>query len=258
MNGAMRIVWWKWWRLLERNSSMSSERNYRWQREEIPLTSRGIERKDGERGNILEFLGFHSKEEFLDWIRDKKTLDLGAGYGHVRKELLDEEGVSLPNLFSLEPQLKERGFQEKSFEKIAKSFGLDSTTDEEKIRELERKYREGAVAADWLKLPFADKSFERVFSCYGFPYWEGERTNMRKVMEELYRVTTDDTQIRLSPVSAGTVHSTSHSQNPGWGMEFEEFLSVVGGAGFEIGYISLPGFMTDMYCLSLKKSKRNY
>lgn len=232
---------------------MSSENNYRWEKN-YPVMSRGIESGDIQEGNVLEFLGFHTKEEFLDWIRGKKTLDLGAGYGHVRKELLIEEGIDAPKVFSLEPQLKGEVFREKSFEKIAKSFGLNSTTDEEKIRELERKYREGAVAADWLKLPFADESFERVFSCYGFPYWEGERTNMRKVMAELYRVTTDDVQIRLSPVSAGTVHSTP--ENPGSGMVFEEFLSVVGGEGFEIGYIALPGFMTDMYCLNLRKDRR--
>ncbi len=149
--------------------------------------------------SYLPNLGFKNLEDFLDWIKGLKTLDIGAGYGNMRKQLLEKNLIDSSDFIAVEPHLSLPFFKLKSLDRLAEDFDLDFFNDREKILSLEKRYREGAVASEWDKLFFKDHSFSRIIYCYSFPYW-AKADEWLLVLREAKRVLTDDGEIRLGPV----------------------------------------------------------
>lgn len=193
--------------------------------------------------SYLPNLGFKKLEDFLAWIKACKTLDVGAGYGNMRKQLLEKNLIDSSEFIAVEPHLALPGFKEKSLFRMAEDFDLDFFNDREKLLFLEKRYREGAVASEWDKLFFEDKSFSRIIYCYSFPYW-AKVDEWPLVLREAKRVLTDDGEVRLGPVK--------DSQK----ISFESVL-IESGFTFECGEIDDPKNVVDekFFYYILKKSE---
>lgn len=235
---------------------MSEKGAYKgWKDHQIEVTGRGIEGKifyhgqEAEYSYLTEF-DFETRQDFLDWLRGHKVLDLGVGYGNLRKELIEKENFDSSGIVTVEPQLILPEFKERSYRNIAQFFQLGLQKDREQIEEIEKRYREGAVAADWTALPFADKSFDRILSCYGFPFWEISEPRTIMTLRELRRVATDDCEIKLGPVNDRTFSGSVSGYKSE--MRLKDFLFRVESEGFESRMATTKGSQ----CLTMWPRKK--
>lgn len=172
-----------------------------------PSTSRGLEafatyqRRVKERGEYVfkgegypDLLGFKNAQELLEYVKNKTVLDLGAGFGQLRRDIVEKHPDFPVNIVSVEPRLAKKEFRE-----LANPDGVAAQTTD--------KVGGGSVAASWSHLPFADESFDAIFSVFAFPYWAKDLHwgEVRQVCDEILRITKNGGEIRLAPYSGSNL-----------------------------------------------------
>ncbi len=220
-----------------------------WRYDKMSVTYRGLE---GNRSyNYLHYLDFGNKEEFLQWLKDKKTLDIGAGFGHLRKDLLENDLIHSDDFIALEPRLSTPEFKRKSLDLIAQEFHLDPEKDADEIERIEKEYRQGAVAADWRHMPFADNSFDNVLSYFAFPFWESSEENIRATLLEIKRILKNSGEVKLAPIEYVILKDRESGEH----FTLNKFKEILKEMGFDITVKQTGNKDHLAYCLTLKNNK---
>lgn len=257
---------------------------------EVPAvhSGRGIGKSGDGLATYPEIFGFgnmeQSKQNFLDWIKGKKILDVGSGLNNFYHDLYSRyiskyKKEEQPFLVSMEPFLADDSFKEDSKKSAIfrlKYFeGFDDDKAEEVFDSLP-KYQ--TIAARWpnefdttknlkdktnkgIYLPFQDKSFDIIMSAYSFPYWAQDSITIPYIFEEFSRILKDGGEIRFSPIMTDkTVINTYLWNSAGKGeektidtMSMETFLSLSQQAGFEHTFTGTS--QKNATCVILKKIK---
>lgn len=207
--------------------------------ERSPSTSRGLEefatykRQAKEWGEYVfkgegypDLLGFKDAHELLEYLKNKTVLDLGAGFGQLRRDIVEKHPDVPTNIISVEPRLAIAEFRN-----ISNPDGVAMKTTE--------KVKGGSVAATWDHLPFADESFDSILSVFAFPYWAKDLgwDELKQVSDEMLRVTKKGGEIRLAPYIGSNLLMSYLEKKRGCSMEI----------------ITTPATVDTPLCLVIKK-----
>lgn len=159
--------------------------NKYWHWGEVPTSHRTME-------EYFELLHLNS-----GMISGKKILDIGAGTKRFAKEAseldIGAEIYSVDPIYCL------------SVEKMDKQL-LKSKENIEYIKAFNTKVvRQRTAAALAEELPFKEKTFDLVISCFCFPMYANNEQQVRKFFADIARILKRDGEIRLYPVGLGAI-----------------------------------------------------
>lgn len=155
---------------------------------ETTITAQGISR-------YAESLGFLKRIEFLEWIKNKTTLDIGSGLGFLQRELSQEPDFSDTHIINLDPSIDSPTFSKEVNDLNEKKQDLFTKT--------EQTFRALSVKATSMALPFGDETFDRIVSSYSISWYYCENDDYEKfstTLKEITRILKHEGEARLGPV----------------------------------------------------------
>ncbi|PLX28223.1 hypothetical protein C0581_03070 [Candidatus Parcubacteria bacterium] len=204
-------------------------------------TGRGLETRDiGDTETYDRYLGFDSKESFMEWLKEGVVADIGAGECMMSIDIM-LNNQSTAEITSVEPKLKNPEFRKKVLERARKIFleqGIKSSELVEKMQAFEN----GLKDFSWDNLEFEDEAFDKIISVVSFPYWEFSKEGVSKGLHEMYRILKKGGEMRLSPLHKTfsvisrneEIHSEEH-------LYLDEFTSIAKRIGFNVSTVDLKG-----------------
>jgi ubiquinone/menaquinone biosynthesis C-methylase UbiE len=161
--------------------------------EYIPETSRGLE------GYTLG-LGFKNKDELINYIKDKKILDVGSGSGILAKEIALNKIKA--EVISFNPRLAMKYFRQKEKQKTHELWpnetnNLSAENREEEIQEIQSEHDKRALAGYAHLLPLRDKSIDVILDNLGAFSYAFTFPEEQVILQEYWRVLKASGQIRI-------------------------------------------------------------
>jgi len=118
--------------------------------------------------------------DFIKFISNKTILDLGSGKGGFAKECASK---NIPVIVSsVNPKFSLPGFR-----KLEKESTVKFVDDPKKIKEVQKKHDEHAIAGFGQNLPYKNESFDLIFDIMAVSHYS-DLDNFRESAQEMYRV----------------------------------------------------------------------